>query len=113
MLTNGQLTCAQVNQTELVVTLSHPDDQDALRKTNGAKHYPLTNANASVLLDRYLDSHEAKLLSGYSSHFAEVFPNLSDHTGNRATELLEDCLGHVLSLSPAGIASATDEPDEV
>lgn len=82
------------------MTLSHKEDYNALKKTNGAKGYPLINDNASVVLERFLESDESRLLSGFSTHFSTIFPSLSDNSGDQATELIGKCAERIEALSP-------------
>lgn len=100
MLTNGTVNTAWINKTELLVTLSHKEDYAALKKTNGAKGYPLINDNASVVLERFLESDESRLLSGFSTHFSDIFPSLSDNSGDQATELIHKCGDLIQNLAP-------------
>lgn len=74
-------------------------DYDTLKKANGAKGYPLINANASVVLERFLESDESRLLSGFSTHFSAIFPSLSDNSGDQATELIHKCAERIESIS--------------
>ncbi len=65
-----------------------------------------------MALDRFIDSDEAQLLSGYPATFTRFFPSLTDASSDTATSLIETCTAHILSLK-AEDQQAAKEPDDV